>query len=57
MIYKMKCPICKEDMNYIENEDMERLDMVSMDCPNGCEGGYLVPKNNPNLIKINKPFK
>ena len=25
------------------------MGLVAMDCPNGCEGGYLVPKNNPGL--------
>ena len=45
-MYKMKCPRC--------GEEMERLDVVVMDCINNCEDGYLVPINNPNLIKINE---
>lgn len=54
MTYKMKCPRCGEDMNYMKNEDIERLDVVSMNCPNGCDCGYLVPINNPNLIKVSE---
>jgi hypothetical protein len=51
MGYKMKCPICSKDMIYTENKEMEALGWISMDCPDGCEGGYLVPKDNPDLIK------
>ena len=53
-MYKMKCPRCGEEMEYTMNEEMERLDLVVMNCINNCEGGYLVPINNPNLIKINE---
>ena len=52
-MYKMKCPRCGEEMKYTKNEEMEKLDVVVMDCINNCEGGYLVPINNPDLIKIN----
>lgn len=53
-MYKMKCPRCGEEMEYTKNEEMERLDVVVMDCINNCEDEYLVPINNPNLIKINE---
>ena len=48
-MYKMKCPRCGEEMKYTKNEEMEKLDIVVMDCINNCEGGYLVPINNPDL--------
>ena len=53
-MYKMKCPRCGEEMVYTKNEEIERLDLVVMNCINNCEDGYLVPINNPNLIKINE---
>ena len=53
-MYKMKCPRCGEEMEYTKNEEIESKGFIAMDCPNGCEGGYLVPLNNPNLIKINE---
>ena len=34
------------------NKEMENLGFISMDCPNGCDGGYLIPYNNPNLQKL-----
>ena len=49
--YKMKCCRCGEEMNYIEDKEMEKLGFISMDCPNGCDGGYLIPYNNPKLLK------
>lgn len=52
MTYKMKCMRCKEDMIYIEDKEMESLGWISMDCPNGCEGGYLIPHDNPYLEKV-----
>ena len=52
MKYKMKCCRCVEEMNYIEDKEMENLGFISMDCPNGCDGGYLIPYNNPNLQKL-----
>lgn len=52
MTYKMKCYRCNAELIYIKDEETEKLGLISMDCPNGCEGGYLVPKNNPHLIKI-----
>lgn len=48
-MYKMKCPRCGEEMKYTKNEEMEKLEVVVMDCLNNCEGGYLVPINNPDL--------
>ena len=51
MNYKMKCCRCGEEMNYIEDKEMEKLGFISMDCPNGCDGGYLIPYNNPKLLK------
>lgn len=52
MVYKMRCYRCKEDMTYIKDEDVEEMGYISMDCPNGCENGYLIPKNNPDLIRL-----
>ena len=52
-MYEMKCPRCGEIMKYTKDIEMERLDVVVMNCIN-CEDGYLVPINNPNLIKINE---
>ena len=40
-------------MKYIKDDEMESKGLISMDCPNGCEGGFLVPKDNPNLTKVN----
>ena len=56
-MYKMKCPRCGEEMKYTKNEELEKLNVVVMDCINNCDYGYLVPINNPNLIKINEQFK
>ena len=56
-MYKMKCPRCGEEMKYTKNEELEMLNVVVMDCINNCDYGYLVPINNPNLIKINEQFK
>ena len=53
MNFKMKCCRCGEEMNYIEDKEMEKLGFISMDCPNGCDGGYLIPYNNPNLQSYN----
>ena len=47
--YIMKCYICGAEMTYIKNEEIESKGFIAMDCPNGCEGGYLVPLNNPDL--------
>lgn len=52
MKYTMDCYRCGESMNYIKNEELESKGFISMECPNGCEGGYLVPHNNPDLTKI-----
>ena len=52
MKYSMKCYRCGEIMIYIKNNELESKDIISMFCPNGCEGGYLVPKDNPDLIKV-----
>ena len=52
MKYIMNCPRCGEEMEYTKNEEMERLDVVVMNCINNCEGGFLVPKDNPDLIKV-----
>ena len=51
-MYKMKCPRCGEEMEYTKNEEMERLDVVVMDCINNCEDGYLVPKGCPDLKEV-----
>lgn len=51
MIYKMKCPHCKSEMKYIEDEEMEKLGWIQFDCPNGCENGYIVPNTNPKLME------
>ena len=48
-MYKMRVYKCGEEMKYSKNEEMEKLDVVVMDCINNCEGGYLVPINNPDL--------
>ena len=50
--YKIDCFSCGEEMNYIEDKEMEKLGFISMDCPNGCDGGYLIPYNNPKLQKL-----
>lgn len=52
MHYSMKCYRCGEEMKYIKDEETEKLGFISMDCPYGCEGGYLVPINNPDLIRV-----
>lgn len=52
MKYSMKCYRCGEIMKYTKDVEMESKGFISMDCPNGCEGGYLVPKDNPDLIKV-----
>ena len=52
MKYIMKCCRCGEIMEYIKDEEMECKGFISMDCPNGCDEGYLIPKDNPNLIKV-----
>lgn len=49
MKYAMECIRCGKEMNYIRDEEVEILGFIAMDCPNGCEGGFLVPKNNPGL--------
>ena len=52
MKYSMKCYRCGEIMKYTKNVDLESMGFICMYCPNGCEGGYLVPKDNPDLIKV-----
>lgn len=52
MKYKMSCYRCGEEMIYTKNDELEDRGFISMDCPNGCDGGYLVPHNNPDLIKV-----
>ena len=49
MKYAMECIRCGKEMNYIKDEEVEILGFIAMDCPNGCEGGFLVPKSNPGL--------
>ena len=56
MKYIMKCIRCGEEMNYIKDEEIESMGFVAMDCPNGCESGYLVPKDNPNLKAEEKRY-
>lgn len=51
MIYKMQCPVCETEMFYIQDKELEKLGWISMDCPKGCDGGYLVPEDNPKLRK------
>ena len=36
-------------MKETKDEEMEKVDVVVMACINNCEGGYLVPINNPDL--------
>lgn len=47
--YKMKCCNCGKEMIYIKDKEIEEMGWVKMNCPNGCDGGYYVPKKNPNL--------
>lgn len=48
---KMKCPVCQSGMKYIEDKKAEKLGWIQMDCPNGCNNGYVVPNTNPKLTK------
>lgn len=52
MKYIMKCHRCKTIMKYIKDDEMENMGFITMDCPKGCDNSHLIPKNNPNLIKI-----
>lgn len=48
----MKCFVCEAYLEYVKNKEAEKMGFVALDCPNGCEGGYLTPKNNPKLKNV-----
>lgn len=42
----LECPYCKEDMEYIKDDKVEKLGRYLFKCKN-CKKEFLVPQDNP----------